>query len=316
MKKIYALTALMMTSLCIMGQSMKVQANFAKGEYAIYESTSKAQMASPQGEEEAMNATGEIKYEVTEANKDGYTIAITTQKWDNGEEDTSDAGLLNNFSNLFEEFVVGQTTILSTNKDGKVLGIKNYEEMKKYLETLTDSVLDKIFGAAEASSLPLKKENFKDMMMDQLTEENILQSVLHSSNQFSLYGKTIATGVTEDEMMNGMKMKTTYFVMPQKSADHYTIKSSSVINMEKEDIKKLVIDNVKKIMPEQADMVVQNIDMLLDSGMLKFEGSRTCTYTFLPNGWLQEAEMTQKTNSMGSESTVTNTWKIKECSWK
>ena len=273
-------------------------------------------MATSPGEDEAKNTTGEIKYEVTDANNDGYTIAITTLKWDNSEEETPDPGLLDKFSNLFEEFLEGQTTILSTDKDGKVLGIKNYEEMKKSLEILTDSVLDKIYSAADASSLPLKKENIKEMMTEQLTEENMLQSVLHSSNQFSLYGKTIATGITEDEMMNGMKMKTTYFVMPQKSADHYTIKSSSVINMEKADIKKLIIDNVKKIMPEQADMVIQNIDMLLDSGMLKFEGSRTCTYTFLPNGWLQEAEMTQKTNSMGTEGTVTNTWKIKECSWK
>lgn len=313
MKKMYALLAIMMVSMCAMGQSIKVQAKFAKGEYAIYESTATMEIAMPTGESEKASSSGEVKYEVTDARSDGYTIAITTLKWDGG---GNEAGSLGDFSAMQEEMLVGKTIILDTDKDGKVVRIANYDELKKQMETMANGIVDKIFAEVDANSAPMKKENVKDALMSELTEENILKSALHSSNQFSLYGKTIATGTTEDETVNHMKMKTSYFVLPQKSADNYTIKSSSVINMDKEDMKKLIIDMVTKMAPDQADMVKQNIDMLLDSGMMKIEGSRTCTYNMLANGWLQEGEMTQKTNTMGSESTTTNTWKIKECSWK
>ena len=313
MKKMYAMLVMVMVSMCAMSQSIKVQAKFAKGEYAIYESTSTVKIAMPTGESEEVTTKGEIKDDVTDARSDGYTIAITTLKWDG---DNSSAGTLGDFSAMQEEMLVGKTIILDTDKDGKVVRIANFDEMKKQMEEMADGIVDKIFAEVDASSAPMKKENIKEVIMGELTEENMLKSAVHSSNQFSLYGKTIATGTTEDETVSHMKMKTTYFVLPQKSADSYTIKSSSVINMDKEDMKKLIIDTITKMAPDQADMVKQNIDMLLDSGMMKIEGSRTCTYNMLANGWLQEGEMTQKTNSMGSESSNTNTWKIKECSWK
>ena len=171
MKKMYAMLGMVMVSMCAMSQSIKVQAKFAKGEYAIYESTSTVKIAMPTGESEQVTTKGEIKYEVTDARSDGYTIAITTLKWDG---DNS-----------------------NTDKDGKVVRIANFDEMKKQMEEMADGIVDKIFAEVDASSAPMKKENIKEVIMGELTEENMLKSAVHSSNQFSLYGKTIATGTTE-----------------------------------------------------------------------------------------------------------------------
>ena len=48
--------------------------------------------------------------------------------------------------------------------------------------------------------------------------------------------------------------------------------------MNKEDIKKLIIAQIEKMAPAQADMVKENIDQLMESGMLKMDVKSTATY--------------------------------------
>ena len=56
---------------------------------------------------------------------------------------------------------------------------------------------------------------------------------------------------------------------------------------------------VKAMMPDQAEMVEQNIDQLLESGMMKMESTVTADYEFLPNGWLKSLRVVQKQENMG-----------------
>ena len=43
----------------------------------------------------------------------------------------------------------------------------------------------------------------------------------------------------------------------------------------------------------------QNIDQLMESGMMKMESTVTADYEFLPNGWLKSLRVVQKQENMG-----------------
>ena len=68
----------------------------------------------------------------------------------------------------------------------------------------------------------------------------------------------------------------------------------------------MIIEQVKQMMPEQAEMVEQSIDQLMASGMLKMEMNMTHNYEFLPNGWAKTITGEMKQNTMGQviESTI------------
>ena len=64
----------------------------------------------------------------------------------------------------------------------------------------------------------------------------------------------------------------------------------------------MIVDQVKKIMPSQAEMIEQNIDMVMSSGAIKFEFEQTTDYEFGSNGWVKTISFTNKSNTVGSVS--------------
>ncbi len=321
MKKTLMILASILISAVVMAQGpLKVSAKFNKGEYVIYESESNekvSQAIGGTGAPQTVKLLGEVKYEVVDARPDGYTIECTTTKLENAE--AQEENPLSELSSLMTKMLIGKKVVFKTDADGKIIKLENFEELKKGLETTINETFDKILKSDDNSSAEAKAvmENIKSSLSSELTEEKVLETLSNTSTgQFNLYGKTITTGTMEDNVFNSIKFKTTYMVPPSKDANTYTVKSSSVGNMTEDDMVKMIIDQVEKIMPDQAEMMKQNIDMLKQSGMLKIDANSQSSYEFLKNGWNKSGETTLKINMMGSNTETNLKWKIKESNLK
>ena len=152
-------------------------------------------------------------------------------------------------------------------------------------------------------------EKAKKMGMDKFaevsakTKENLIKAATLEPTPFSLNGKTIATGAMEKvTSLNDLNMKNMYFLT---TPDAKKVKVTSTLDMTKDELKKMIVDQVKKIMPSQAEMIEQNIDMVMSSGAIKFEFEQTTDYEFGSNGWVKTISFTNKSNTVGSVSEST-----------
>ncbi len=310
-KTIILLATVLISTVALAQKSVKVAAHFNKGDYVIYEFETKAKNTDLGMD---MFQKGEVKYEVTDVRKDGYTIICNTLKCDNvgGEQDNP----LNDMGDLIAKSLVGKKIIYKTDSDGKIIKIDNFEELTKEIGNTVDEFINKIFEGSD-ENMPIDKNEFKKSILNDLSEEKLIESINSSSaNHFKLYGKTLATGTMEDEVSsNDIKYKTTYVVTPLSDGS-YSIKSSSVGNMSEDDMVNMVIAQVEKMMPDQVNMIKENIGMLKETGLLKVESSQQCTYEFLKNGWLKSGEKEFKINIMSNNSEGNVKWKIKESNIK
>lgn len=313
MRKLFIFLAVILMAASTFAQgTVKVTAKFSKGDYVIYECQSEIVQPSSTTIKDTLRYAGEIKYEVTDARKDGYTLTVNTLRWDNTNPIEND--LVRKISNMQQQMFVGKPLTLTTDKEGKIIHINHFEEYKKEVDLFVDDMINTLFGDMEEAAMGvMSKDGIRDAIMDELTEEKMIETLSNNTgNHLSLYGKTFTTGTIVDETIGSFGFKTTYVVPESKSKDTYSLKSSSTLNMGKDEIKKMIIKQLEKMMPEQLDAVKENIDTVLESGMVKIEGTRECTFEFLKNGWLKSGEMVSNINSMGTETTTTTHWKIKE----
>ena len=313
MRKIMMLMLLFVTT-AVMAASVKVVAKYKKGDYCIYQVTQTSSTSAQTGEGTTLSFVGEIRYDVTDVRPDGYTLEAKTLKWEKVNPAESD--MASELTMMSMKMMENLPVVLKTDIEGKIVQFANFDEIKSKVSMLADEVVDKMFAqGGEVMAGILNKESLKQMMLDEITEEKMLENM--GSNYLGLYGKTIATGMMEDERFGGMKFKTTYLVPSASNADGYTIKASSVSSMTKDDLKDLILKQVEKLMPaDQVDMVKDNIDAILDSGSIKMEGTKQTTYDFLNSGWLKSAEHIIKLNMMGAETSSVSKSIIKECSWE
>ena len=61
----------------------------------------------------------------------------------------------------------------------------------------------------------------------------------------------------------------------------------------------VVIKTVEKTAPQQADMIKENIDQLMNSGMLKIDVKETVTYEIGADGWVKSMNVENNNNIMG-----------------
>lgn len=306
------MTAVLMAVMTFAQGSVKVTAKYSKGDYVIYETQSSIIQQSPMAGNDTISYVGEIKYEVTDVRKDGYTIAVNTSKWDS----TTPIGneITKKITNMQQRMLVDLPMVLTTDKDGKIIRLNNFEEIKQKADLYIDGMVNALFEDIDEATMGiLNRDGIRDAILDEITEEKMIETLSNNTgNHLSLYGKTFTTGTVTDEKMNNFSFKTTYVVPSSKNKDTYSLKSSSVINMSKDDIKKLIIEQLEKMMPEQADAIKENIDMVLEGGMIKIDGTRQCTFEFFKNGWLKSGEVVSTINTMGNESITTSKWSIKE----
>ncbi len=298
MKKIF-LVSMMLTMVMAVQAQLKVAPQMQKGDQKNYEVTIVTDIPG-QG---SFTINEEMAYSVTDATATGYVVKMETTKM------TSDVKAENIAGQIVaaaQEVMINIPLLIATDQAGKPLGINNYAEISKKIDTQSDVLIEKMFKAIPQLSMALPKNALKQQILTSLSEEALLKTIQWSVNPMALNGKTIMTGAQEEYINDqGIKMKRMYFV----NGRNVTVSGSA--NMSKEELKKLIIEQVEKMMPEQAEMVKQNIDQLIESGMLKLDMKETGSYEYQEDGWVKTIKSENVTENMGQKVTVNTTVTLK-----
>ena len=286
MKKLFFLSVMLTAAMAASAQ-MKIAPKMQKGLSKVYNVVATTNIP---GQKE-VNITTDMKYTVTEASANGYVVDVLTTTF------TSDATSDNIAGQLLSgaaELLKGLNVRVATNKDGRAEKIVNYAELRPKMDDMCDKLIEKMYQAIPQMSQLVPKEPLRQQMMESLTEEKLLKSMQNATSVMTLNGKTVMTGAQEEYVNEqGMKMKRLYFVNGKN------IVTNSSMNMSKDELKALLISQVEKLAPAQADMIKQNIDTVIESGMLKMDMKETATYDLLDDGWVKSVTVDTTTDTMG-----------------
>ena len=286
MKKLFFLSVMLTAAMAASAQ-LKIAPKMQKGLIKVYNVVATTNIP---GQKE-VNITTDMKYTVTEASANGYVVDVLTTMF------TSDATSDNIAGQLLSgaaELLKGLNVRVATNKDGRAEKIVNYAELRPKMDDMCDKLIEKMYQAIPQMSQLVPKEPLRQQMMENLTEEKLLKSMQNATSVMTLNGKTVMTGAQEEYVNEqGMKMKRLYFVNGKN------IVTNSSMNMSKDELKALLIAQVEKLAPAQADMIKQNIDTVIESGMLKMDMKETATYDLLDDGWVKSVTVDTTTDTMG-----------------
>ena len=287
MKKTLILCAMMVMSVMAYAQDVvKVSPKMKKGDVKVYTSEVTSYIS-----DRVIKITSETTYTVVDALADGYVLDVETTKLET-DVDTND--MVGKLLTYAEGMMKGTAMRFHVDKDGKAMNILNYDEVRGKMEAGLSKFIDELLNTPGMP--PMSKELLMNQMQDKMTEETLLNSVQKFSSPLMLNGKTITNG-TEEEFIHdtmSMKAKRTYTV------DGNLISTNTAMDMSKEDIKNFIITQVEKMMPEEAESIKQNIDMVLNSGMLKMEMDEKATYELQADGWVKSIKGESNVSSMGT----------------
>ncbi len=286
MKKLFFLSVMLTAAMAASAQ-MKIAPKMQKGLSKVYNVVATTNIP---GQKE-VNITTDMKYTVTEASANGYVVDVLTTTFTSDATSDNIAGqLLSGAAELLKDLNVR----VATNKDGRAEKIVNYAELRPRIDDMCDKLIEKMYQAIPQMSQLVPKEPLRQQMMESLTEEKLLKSMQNATSVMTLNGKTVMTGAQEEYVNEqGMKMKRLYFVNGKN------IVTNSSMNMSKDELKALLIAQVEKLAPAQADMIKQNIDTVIESGMLKMDMKETATYDLLDDGWVKSVTVDTTTDTMG-----------------
>lgn len=299
MKKIM-LVGLMLTMMVAVKAQVKVAPKLAKGVEKVYVSESKVGIP---GQPE-FNMTAETKYIVTGATKNGYTMEVVTTDF---KSDAADNNIVGRLMSASGELLKGLTVRVTTDQDGQVKSIDNYDELKKKVDDMGNKIVDGLFEKVPMLSQIMDKETLKKQVLSNVTHEGMLRSLKMTNSPLMLNGRTVTMGMQDDYTADyGLKMKRMYFV------NGNMITTNGSLNMTKDEMKQLIIREVEKMMPAQADLVKENIDQLMDSGMLKLDSKETASYELQDDGWVKSIKVETTYEVVGQNTKTEINVKIKD----
>ena len=279
------MSTLLLATLLISAQT-KVAPKMKKGMKKVYVTESTISIASKQ----PVNITQETVFEVTDATDDGYILDVYVTDVKN---DATDAE--SRIYSMATEMLKGVHTRYATDKDGKVTKILDAEKVKKRINETLDKMLSD-------ESLPegLDLSKVREQLTGELNEETLTESLKMSTSPLTLNGKTISTG-TEEEFHNqqGIKMKRTYTLNTDGS-----IQASSIMDMNTEEMRKLVLGLLEKMGLNLTDKVLESMGTLLKN--IKVDASENSTYCLQKDGWVKSIVSKTDTKSMGMSFTITS----------
>ena len=294
MKKLLMNSLMLLAVLTAQGQT-KVAPTLQKGMTKTYETTTVMQAPG----QNAVTFKEEDTYTVSAANSDGYTIDIVSN---NITSDAAADNIMGQVMTAANQLYAGLKVSVATDKSGKPMKIANYAELKPQLDAGADKLLAVLLEKIPALQDAMGKEQLKSVIMKMASEENLLNQVKTSTSVLTLNGKTITTAMSESYVNEKkLKMKRMYFVRGQ------TITSNASLDMTKDELKALIIAEVEKDAPQQADMMKQNIDLLMDSGQLKMDITENATFQLDTDGWIKGIKVESDINTIGQKVTTTTT---------
>jgi len=287
MKKLFLSILMLMASVMAQAQ-VKIAPKLTVGQKMVY--TNEMNSKSTLGDTKVTNKT---TYLVSEKTSDGYIIDVTTTDFDV----TSGQGFMGVIMVLTQKMVENITTRVNVDNDGKAIGIVNYDEMKQKSIQNLNQILDNLYAENPELAITMNKQDIIKSVEGEVSEAAFLKSiVLTPNNILTLNGKTISNQQTEKYLnIQDIQMKRTFTI----SDDGKTITADSKVDMTKDELKKFIIDKVTKSMPNQAEAMMANIDMVINSGMLNITGTEKTIYKFMDNGWIQSLNYTVNMNVMG-----------------
>ena len=293
MKKLFLTSVVLLMALMAQAQT-KIAPKLENGFKAVYTEKSTINMM---GKELTINSDNE--YVVSDVTADGAVISVTNTGMDLPSTEGMDpvsAMLL-----MSAQITKGTTVKLAVNADGAPQGILNLDEVKEKAGKNIETIITSMFDAMPELSQAMSKDDLKENLMQALTEEKLLDDF----DVLALNGKTIANGY-QDTYTNGdgMKMKRMYFIAGKK------IISNATLDMNKDELKTFIIKQVEEEAPEQAQMIKENIDMVM--GQLKFDATEKNTYQLQDNNWPASITSEETKDSMGQSLKVTSVISLKK----
>lgn len=298
MKKLMMVSLLLTVAMALQAQ-VKVAPKMQKGIVKTY--VADATITLPgQGD---VKVTADSKYTITDATADGFVLEMVSTDVKTECDPGNIAGKL---MAAAEEMMKGAVVKAAVDKEGRIQNILNGEEVKARIDTQADAFIDQMITDVPQLAGIVSKENLKKQVTSSLTVEGLIETLQSSTSPLALNGKTIMTG-NQEEFVNkdGMKMKRLYFVNGK------TIIANSAMNMTEEEMKQLIIKQVEKSAPDQAQMVKDNIDQLMSSGMLKMNHKETATYELDDDGWVKSIVVESTTETMGQQVVTKSVAKLK-----
>lgn len=287
MKKLFLLSIGLLMAVTIFAQSIKVTPALKKGMNKTYTNTTAITTM-----EQTINIVSEQHFSITKETPQGYEMLIETTNYSSDAKDDNLAGRL---LTLGTEILKDTKAQVSLNKEGKLLDIINYEEIKTKCLTSGERMVDELLKAAPEISQVLTKEALVEQVAATLTREKLIKSLAGNSNPLALFGLTIVNGM-QDKYNNGMfDLKRTWLVNGKK------IFASAKSDMSKEELKAYVLSQVEKFAPQQADMIKENIDMVLSSGLIKIDVTENANYELADDLWIKSMETTVENDMMGQK---------------
>lgn len=288
MKKVFALSIGLMMAVTVFGQSIKVTPALKKGLVKTYSVTT---TATATGQTVTMNV--DHKYTITKETSDGYEMVMESANFRN---DGNEENLLSRMTSLGQQMLLDCKVQLRLNKEGKVLSIINYEEVKEKTKATATKLIDELFDAAPEIAQVIKKEQLQEQLNSEMTPERLTQSMTLSSSPLALFGRTITSGMEDKYNNNMVNLKRIWLVTGKK------IGASAKSDMSREELKDFIIKQVEKTAPQQVDMIKENIDTALDSGLLKIDISEKSNYELDDDLWVKSMENTMESDMMGQKS--------------
>lgn len=290
MKKIFAFSIGLLMAVSVFGQSIKVIPALKKGMVKTYVVTTSVDAVG-----QTLNTNSEQKYTVTKETSQGFEMTLETT---NFQTDGNNENLANRFASLGEEMMKDCKIQIRLDKEGRVMDVVNYDEVKSKAMVTANRIIDELFKAAPEISQVLKKEQLQQQLANELTPERIIKSLTVGTSPLMLFGRTITSGMEDKYDNNMFNLKRIWLVTGKK------IGASAKTDMSREELKAYVLSQIEKMAPQQASMVKDNIDQLLDSGLLKFDMSENSSYDLGDDHWVKSLESNMESNLMGQKSTT------------
>lgn len=291
MKKVILLSVMLMASMAISAQT-KIVPQMKKGLKKVYATTATVSV----GGQKDVKMSSETKYTVTEANADGYVVDMMVTSFATDADVNDVAGQM---ISATQEMMKDVNVRLQTNKDGQVVGIKNYAEVKKQIDAFGAKIVDKLMESVPQLSQVMSKDALKQQIQESVNEQALIRSLKEADGVLMLNGKTPMTGAQEEYVNEkGVKMKRMYFVNGK------SIVTNGSANITKDELKAMIIEQVEKTMPAQAEIVKQNIDQLLSTGMLKVDIKETSTYEMGDDSWVKSVKTESNSEFVGTKTVV------------
>lgn len=289
------LFSIMLTAAFAANAQLKVSPKMTQGDQKNYASTTVINIPG-QG---TVTISDESSISVAEVLSDGFVLSYETNKV------TTDAKADNVIGQIMaaaQEVMMGSNVRIVTDKDGKPLRLDNFDVVKQQVAKKADAILDQMLKAAPQLGQMMSRDDLRNQILENITADNILKSMQNITSPIALNGKTVMTGAQEDFVNEqGLKLKRMYFVNGNK------VTANSSMNMSKDEMKQLIISTVEKAAPAQAEMIKQNIDQVMASGMIKFDLKETATYEIGDDGWVKSINGESTNESMGQSMSVKST---------